>query len=230
MALKLVLFDMDGTLLDSRWSIVTAMTIGYQALNLPPPEPERIRHIVGLSLAEAVETMSPDLSPEWRRAVGESYRTAYLALNGDPRHREPLFPGVVEAMDALAAAGLLLGVATGKSRAGLDAVLARHGLTDRFITLQTSDGVPSKPAPDMVLKALDAVGVDAADTVVIGDTSHDITMAINAEVRSLGVTWGFHERPALEAAGADAIVDDAAELPDAVFRLLNVERREAEPA
>lgn len=229
MTLKLVLFDMDGTLLDSRWTIVTAMTVAYQALNLPPPEPEAIKHIVGLSLARALEVMSPDLTPEWRCAVGESYRTAYMALGKEAREHEPLFPGVLEAMDALDAAGVLLGVATGKSRAGLDAVLERHGLAQRFVTLQSGDGVPSKPAPDMVLNALAATGAEAADTVVIGDTAHDILMAKNAKVASVGVTWGFHTRDALAEAAPDAIVDDAAELPDVVLRLLNA-GREAEPA
>lgn len=227
MTLKLVLFDMDGTLLDSRWSIVTAMTIGYRALNLPPPEPEAVKHIVGLSLARALEVLSPDLTPEWRRAVGESYRTAYLALGEEARNHEPLFPGVLDAMDALEAAGMLLGVATGKGKSGLDAVLERHGLTKRFVTLHSGDGVPSKPAPDMVLNALAATGAEAADTVVIGDTSHDILMAKNAKVGAIGVTWGFHPRDALIEAGADIIVDDAAELPEAVHRLLG---RGVEPA
>jgi len=227
MALKLVLFDVDGTLLDSRWSIVTAMTLAYEASGLPPPSPDSIKHIVGLSLAEAISTMTPELGPEWRRVIGESYRNAYMTLDAGARKREPLFPGVVEVLNTLDEAGLLLGVVTGKSRAGLDAVLKRHDLADRFVTLQTSDNMPSKPAPDLVLKALRETGAEALDTVVVGDTSHDILMAKNAHVRTVGVTWGFHERSVLEEAGADRLADDASDLPELICGMLGVSLGEA---
>jgi phosphoglycolate phosphatase len=218
----LAIFDVDGTLIDSQASIVAAMTAAYHAVGLPPPSVEAIRHIVGLSLAEAVLILSPERDEATRTRLAQGYRDAFAAAHRDGEVLEPLFPGIVAALDRVEAAGVLLGVATGKSRSGLDMVLAQHGLTGRFVTLQTSDIHPSKPNPAMVLAALRETGADAATAVLIGDTSHDVLMGKAARVWTVGVAWGFHEAAGLTAAGADVVIDDTADLADAVLRLLRV--------
>ena len=131
-------------------------------------------------------------------------------------------PACREALEALEDAGLLLGVATGKSRRGLVATLDSHGLLDRFCTLQTSDTGPGKPHPDMVFRALAEAGVDASDTVVIGDTSFDMLMAGSARTGAVGVAWGYHEVEELTGAGAQRICLTTDEVPAAVLDLLGL--------
>lgn len=220
MPLRLALFDCDGTLVDSQHAIVAAMEAGFAAHGLVPPPARDVRRVVGLPLVSAVATLAPDLTPDAHEAISEAYKAAFYRNRLAGTHPEPLFDGVVEALDALEAAGFVLGIATGKSRRGLDATLTHHGLAPRFVTLQTSDRVAGKPSPDMVFAALAESGVSAADTVVIGDTSFDILMARNARVRSIGVSWGYHEGAELLAAGADLLVHEYVALPGAVTGLL----------
>lgn len=219
MPLKLALFDCDGTLVDSQHAIIAAMEAGFAMHGLTLPSERQVRRVVGLPLVEAVARLAPALDTEAHEAIAEAYKVAFYRNRLAGTHPEPLYDGVVEALDALEAAGFVLGVATGKSRRGLDATLLHHGLTARFVTLQTSDRVAGKPSPDMVFAALAESGADAANTVVIGDTSFDILMARNARVRSIGVSWGYHEGAELLAAGADLLVHDYAALPDAVTGL-----------
>lgn len=219
--LRLALFDCDGTLVDSQFAIIGAMTSAWAAHGLGEPDPVEVRRMVGLPLVQAVALLLPDLPPDRHVDVAESYKEAFAALRRTGDLHEPLFPGIVETLDALEARGVLLGVATGKSRRGLDAVLAHHGLTRRFVTLQTSDIGPGKPHPDMVYRALAETGVDPAGTVVIGDTTYDIQMARNARVASVGVSWGYHAVAELEAAGADRIVHRGRAVADAVLALLD---------
>lgn len=219
--LKLALFDCDGTLVDSQHAIIAAMEAGFAAHGLAVPPALAVRRVVGLPLVDAVARLAPRLDGQAHEAIAEAYKAAFHRNRLAGAYPEPLFDGVVAALDALEAAGFLLGVATGKSRRGLDATLAHHGLAARFVTLQTSDRVAGKPNPDMVYAALAESGADAAGTVVIGDTSFDILMARNARVRSVGVSWGYHDGMELLAAGADRLVDDYAALPDAVTGLLS---------
>ncbi|MBP7335730.1 HAD-IA family hydrolase [Niveispirillum sp.] len=220
MSLKLALFDCDGTLVDSQYAIVAAMEAGFAAHGLVPPAARDVRRVVGLPLVEAVARLAPAQTPDAHDAISEAYKAAFYRNRLAGTYPEPLFDGVVAALDALEAAGFLLGIATGKSRRGLDATLAHHGLAHRFVSLQTSDRVAGKPSPDMVYAALAESGADAAGTVVIGDTSFDILMARNAGVRSIGVAWGYHDGAELLAAGADLLVQDYRALPDAVMGLL----------
>ena len=125
------------------------------------------------------------------------------------------------ALDALDDRGVLLGIATGKSRRGLDAVLEQHGLSNRFVTLQTPDIAPGKPDPGMVLQAAAASGVDLQNIAVIGDTVYDVRMARAAGAAAIGVSWGYHEPEELDAAGAECLVADFAEIPPAVVSLLS---------
>ncbi len=133
--------------------------------------------------------------------------------------REPLYPGVLEALEALEAAGWLMGVATGKSHRGLIATLTGHGLHERFVTLQTADCAASKPDPDMMLRAMDAVGAVPGATVMVGDTTYDMEMARNAGTSAVGVAWGYHDEKHLWAAGAHAVISDFAHLSEAVERV-----------
>ena len=218
--LRLALFDCDGTLVDSQHAIVDSMAEAWRAHGLGEPDPHAVRRVVGLSLVQAVAALLPGQDAGRHAAVAEAYKDAFAARRRSGVLEEPLFPGIAGTLDALEAAGVLLGVATGKSRRGLLAVLERHGLTHRFVTLQTADVGPGKPHPEMVFRALAETGVGAADTVMIGDTTFDIQMARNARVASVGVSWGYHEVPELQAAGADRIVGDGAQVATAVLDLL----------
>ncbi|HZH26184.1 MAG TPA: HAD-IA family hydrolase [Azospirillaceae bacterium] len=218
--LRLVVFDCDGTLVDSQYAIVGAMTEAWRADGLPPPDPASVRRVVGLSLVQAIATLLPDEAPERHARLAGLYRDSYISLRQAGTAVEPLFPGVREALDALDAAGFLLGVATGKGSRGLRHTLSVHGLEGRFVTLQTVDTAPGKPHPGMVLQALGEAGVEARDAVVVGDTTYDMEMARAARVASIGVTWGYHSGDELRASGAGCLVDTFADLPAAVARML----------
>ncbi|QJE73182.1 HAD-IA family hydrolase [Aerophototrophica crusticola] len=218
--MRLAIFDCDGTLVDSQHAIVAAMTAGFAAEGLAAPDPALVRRVVGLPLVGAVAMLLPEADPALHERVAEAYKAAFFQNRTSGRYLEPLYPGVREALDALEDAGVLLGIATGKSRRGLVAILEHHGLLDRFVTLQTSDLVAGKPNPDMVIHALSEAGVEREAAVVIGDTTFDVLMARNARVRCVGVTWGYHEGAELVAAGANCLVDSYAEVPSAVLGLM----------
>ena len=218
--LRLVLLDCDGTMVDSAWSIVLAMTRAWAALDLgTPPTPEAIRHIVGLPLEEGTALLLPGEDRMASDALAAAYRRAFLDLRETDTAEEPLYPGLVEALDRLEATGTLVGVATGKAMRGLRATLGRHGLMDRFVTYQTADGGPGKPHPRMVFDAMAETGADARGTLMIGDTSYDMMMAKNAGVAAIGVSWGYHSDELLMAAGADRLVRDWADVADTVATL-----------
>lgn len=217
---RLVIFDCDGTLVDSQHHIVAAMHSAFGAHGLVLPEAERVRRTVGLPLATAIESLLPPGGPTLA-AVVESYKQAAIAQRLVPDHCEPLFPGLVETLDRLETAGFLLGIATGKARRGLDFTLATHNLVGRFVTLQTNDVVAAgKPAPDMVLQAMAETGAVPVSTVVVGDTTYDIEMARNAGVPAIGVAWGYHDEDVLWDAGASHIINGFHELPDLVNKMM----------
>lgn len=206
MSSRLAVFDCDGTLVDSQANICRAMESAYIAGGIAAPPRHAIRGIVGLSLVEAVATLSPDGGADLHRELAAGYKAAFVAMRAAGElEAEPLYDGLVAALDALQADGWLLGVATGKSDRGLAFLLAHHGLSDRFVTLQTADRHPSKPHPSMLETAMAEAGVAADATVMIGDTSYDMHMARNAGVRAIGVTWGYHDEAVLRAAGATRI-------------------------
>jgi phosphoglycolate phosphatase len=213
---KLIIFDCDGTLVDSQANIIMAMNDSFTRHSLALPEPHAVRRIVGLSLVEAVQALLPDAAYDFQVSVAEDYKTAFHRLRDAGMVEEPLFPGTREILDALAGQGHQLGVATGKSDRGLGIVLRHHGLTGHFITLQTADRHPSKPHPGMIRQAMTDAGADAADTVMIGDTSFDMEMAINAGVRAIGVDWGYHEPAELTAAGATLVLSEFQQLAGAL--------------
>jgi phosphoglycolate phosphatase len=162
-ALRLVIFDCDGTLVDSQHAIVSAMTAAFGAEGLAAIPAARVRRVVGLPLVEAIAELAPDLSSDSHERIAEAYKDAHIAARGTGAGIEPLFDGIADALVRLEGAGFLLGVATGKGSRGLRHTLDLHGLAGRFATLQTADLCPGKPRPDMVLRALAETGVAAAD-------------------------------------------------------------------
>jgi phosphoglycolate phosphatase len=216
---RLALFDCDGTLVDSQAAICAAMADCFLAAGLPDPGPEATRRVVGLSLVEAVAMLHPAGEPDLHRMIARDYKRAFQQRRGAGLVAEPLFDGVAEAIEAIGAAGWLLGVATGKSDRGLGFCLAHHDIADRFVTLQTADRHPSKPHPSMVRQAMAEAGASPASTVVIGDTSFDIAMAKAAGAAAIGVAWGYHDRAELLAEGADLVAEHPSELLALLERL-----------
>lgn len=224
MALNIVLFDCDGTLVDSQHMIVATMIEAFARMGLPAPDRDGVLGIIGLSLPEAVDKLHPGLDADVIEKTAAAYRTTYTEQQFRLSETAPLYPGVREALDLLAAApDMLLGIVTGKSRRGLDAILATHGLTDMFSVLRTADDGPSKPHPFMVVDAVSALGGDLASTVVVGDTGFDMAMARSAGARALGVSWGYNTVAELEATGAELIAHRFDEVPELALKLLGKE-------
>lgn len=211
--MKLIVFDLDGTLVDSQHVIVASVQAGFARHDLPPPTPEAIRRIVGLPLVDGLARLAPELAPAQHAALAQSYRDSFQAARATGDVQETLFPGVRAMLEALAGAGYQLGIATGKSRRGLMAVLEHHALLPFFMTLQTGDEPPGKPHPAMLLRAIAAAEVAPAATAMIGDTSFDMAMAVAAGALPIGVAWGYHPAPELTAAGAVHLVASNLEIP-----------------
>ncbi|HYC63408.1 MAG TPA: HAD-IA family hydrolase [Reyranellaceae bacterium] len=202
---RLAIFDCDGTLVDSQANICMAMEDCFARAGLPRPERERTRRVVGLSLVEAMRAMLPDSEPHVHVALAEDYKQAFHRLRGRGLVDEPLYEGIAELLETLEREGWLLGVATGKSDRGLGLCLDHHGISRRFVTLQTADRHPSKPHPSMIEQAMADAGAAPSTTMMIGDTSYDMAMARAAGVTAVGVTWGYHDENELFAAGAHHI-------------------------
>ena len=205
--LRLAVFDVDGTLVDSQANIVAAMTEAWERLGLGVPTSEAVRRIIGLSLLEACATLLPQASAATHRAVAEAFKEAFRGLRLQPDGGEPLFPGALAALAELEAEGWLLGLATGKSRRGVESMIEEHKLERRFVTIQTADDNPGKPDPTMLLRAAAEVGAELGHVVMIGDTVYDMLMANAARVAALGVSWGYHSLDDLRGAGARLIID-----------------------
>jgi phosphoglycolate phosphatase len=219
--MKLVVFDCDGTIVDSQAGIVLSMEHAFTSLRMVPPTREATLSVVGLSLLEACSALAPEAEYGTRVELAERYKSAFRELNHDPAESEILFPQAKEIIAHLASRdSYLLGIATGKSRRGIDRLFEREGWHAHFATVQTADDHPSKPHPSMLLKAMLETGADASATVMIGDTTYDIEMARAAGVPSIGVAWGYHSIAELKEAGAQLIVDRFADLPAAVDKAL----------
>jgi phosphoglycolate phosphatase len=210
--IRLVVFDCDGTLVDSQQLIVRAMSEAFRARGLEPPEAGLVRALVGLSLVEAIGGLLPTTTPAECLELAAGYRAAWRSLREVDGVTEPLYPGVRETLAELDGRGHLLGVATGKARRGLDMVLEHHGLRGLFVSLQTADRHPSKPHPAMLEEAMRETGSEPHETLMVGDTSFDVEMARAAGVRAIGVAWGYHPGEALAHAGAEVVLQDFGQL------------------
>lgn len=206
MSLRLVVFDVDGTLVDSGAMILAGFQGAYAKRGIPCPGEAEIFSIIGLSLGVAVAQLSPDLPEAEQAGLVQGYREIYSAGHSAPP--PPLFPGARAALDGLRARPeVLLAVATGKSRLGLDHVLVPHDLLGMFLSCQVSDNHPSKPHPSMLEAALAETGAEAAGAVMVGDTEYDMQMGRNAGFLNIGVSWGHHSAERLRAGGADVVID-----------------------
>jgi phosphoglycolate phosphatase len=204
----LLIFDWDGTLMDSAGVIVDSIQRACEDIGLAAPSDRASRQIIGLGLIQALQVLLPDLPADDYPRLVERYRHHYLGRDNDI----PLFAGVVDGIGQLHASGFQLAVATGKSRLGLERALASSGLGEWFAATRCADQTHSKPHPAMVLELIAELDADPARTLVIGDTSHDLLMASNAGVASLGVTYGAHEPDDLSAHTPLALMNSFAEV------------------
>jgi len=205
---RLLVFDWDGTLADSTAIIAGALQQACRDLGLPVPDDAAARFVIGLGLVDALRHVAPSLPSADYPRLSERYRHHYLAR--DPEI--PLFTGAREMLDELDARGFLLAIATGKSRVGLTRALAQQGLAHRFCASRCADEGFSKPHPDMLLNLMDCCGVQARQTLMIGDTTHDLELARNAGASALAVTYGAHTHEGLAGLAPLATVASIAEL------------------
>lgn len=204
----LIVFDWDGTLMDSAASIVGAIQAAARALGVAEPDDERARHVIGLGLIQALAHAMPDLPPDRYDEAVQHYRHHYLSQD----HELVLFSGMTDLLDELSRTGHLLAVATGKSRLGLNRAL-QHGEVGHFFdATRCADECHSKPHPQMLHELMDELMVAPARVLMVGDTTHDLQMAANAGVASLAVSYGAHPEAALTAAGPLGVMRSPCEL------------------
>lgn len=221
--LRLAIWDVDGTLVDSRAVIQACMETAFRATGLPPPDYDATRRVVGISLHEACAILAPpDIGAARLDLLIDHYKNAFTAQRAAPGAHEPMYDGARELLDQLKSDGWLLAVATGKSHRGLDGLFAKHDIRACFDTVWCADDGPGKPHPFMVEQAMRALGCAPGQSLMIGDAIHDVAMARAAGVRALGVSWGFGRADELEEAGADEIHHD--------FRTLTESLRAFTPA
>lgn len=221
--MRLILFDVDGTLIDSQAAILSALQAAFAAVGRAMPPRGVALSIVGLSLPLALARLAPEADDATLQRMVAAYTEAYhrQRISGGADDA-PFYPGMRALLDRWAARDdVLLGVATGKSRRGMRGLITAHGLERAFVTLQTADDHPSKPHPAMVFAALTECGVEPGQAVMIGDTRYDIDMARAAGVRSVGVTWGYHGQAGVE--HADAVAADAAALERTVTDWMGID-------
>ena len=190
MRYPLLVFDWDGTLIDSAPAIVACIQAACRDLGLTVPDEARASHVIGLGLKDALSYAIPGLPADDYGRVVEAYRRHFLVR--DPGI--PLFPGAQAMLADLKARGHILAIATGKSRAGLERALDNTGLRPLFAASRCADECASKPAPDMLSELMEELGANAVDTLVIGDTVHDLQMAAHAGVQAVAVSHGAHPR------------------------------------
>ncbi|MGV8856572.1 MAG: HAD-IA family hydrolase [Devosia sp.] len=217
----LVVFDMDGTLLDTQALITEHMAATFHTMGLPLPTAAQSRRVIGLSLPVAMARLAATDDSVLINGLVETYRAHYRASVLTDQGREGLFPGALEALQRLNQRDdVLLGIATGKGLNGVHRLLALHGVSNFFTTLQTPDHNPSKPHPGMLETAMRDTGASADRTIMIGDTTFDIEMGVAAGCKTIGVTWGYHEPRELIAVGANTMIDRFDQLDGAIRQLV----------
>ena len=201
----LIVFDWDGTLMDSTAMIASSIQLACGDLGVTPPDDERARHVIGLGLLDALAYAVPDLPPERIPEMAARYRHHYLSRDQELK----LFPEVAEMMGELIDRGYYVAVATGKTRVGLDRALARYGFGALFHATRCADETSSKPHPQMLFELIAQLGVEAGRTLMVGDTTHDLQMASNARIAALGVSYGAHAAELLLDHGPLAVVESS---------------------
>lgn len=207
---KLVVFDWDGTLVDSADRIANAWIAAVRDCGMPVPQPQAVRELIGLSLDDTFRRLLPGVGRAGRTRVMNRYRE-HWALSGS--HPSPTFPGVTEVLRTLTGRGLALAVATGKSRRGLDRDMRAHDLQPLFDATRCADEAPSKPHPGMLLDLLDELGLPPEQAVMVGDTEYDMEMARSAGMAAVGVRCGVHTESRLRSFAPRAVLDHVGELP-----------------
>lgn len=206
---QLIVFDWDGTLIDSETRIVNCMRASIQDLGLPARNNEQLSNVIGLGLQEALSTLYPDSDPSVYQNLVDRYRHHFLVEDDTPSE---LFDGVGALLDTLSERGHYLAIATGKGRIGLDKALEDTGLRDYFDFTRCADETRSKPHPQMLEEIMDRLGVTPQQTLMIGDTEYDMQMANNAGTAALAVSYGVHEKQRLLACQPLDCVDDISAL------------------
>lgn len=201
----LFIFDWDGTVLNSIDKIVNSMQAAAEEFDIENLSHDEAKSIIGLALPVAIETLFPEMPKEQRDQLQQSYSRHYVERDQAPCE---YYPNALETLKQLKAAGHQLAVATGKSRRGLDRVLASLGMSDFFDTTRCADETKSKPDPLMLQEILDELSVDVRDAVMIGDTSFDLQMAQNIAMRRVGVSYGAHPVERLQACEPEVILDE----------------------
>lgn len=204
----LIVFDWDGTVMDSTAVIATSIQSACRDLGLPIPSDEDARHVIGMGLVQALQHAVPSAPQHMYEPLADRYRHYFLSQD----QTIPLFDGAADTIAELHAAGHLLGVATGKSRKGLERVLDSSGLRGYFHASRTADETFSKPHPAMLLEIMDELGVTPEKALMIGDTTHDLQMAVNAGVEAVGMTHGAHPEQQLRELKPLALLDDFRQL------------------
>ena len=207
---KLVIFDWDGTVVDSADRIVSAWLAAVRDCGMFVPQPEAVRELIGLGMEDTFQRLLPGTTLEQRARVMAGYRE-HWALGGS--HASRLFPGAEQALRALAETDMLLAVATGKSRHGLDREMRAHGLHPLFDASRCADEAPAKPHPGMLLELLEELGVAPAAALMVGDTEYDMVMARAAGVAAVGVRSGVHDESRLRPFSPRAVLDHVGQLP-----------------
>lgn len=191
---KLIVFDWDGTLMDSAAHIISCLQTALTDLGLPQKTDDEIKNIIGLGLREALATLCPNANDDELSALTTKYREYFFRQEKEPTE---LFSGARELVQELQSQEYFLAVATGKGRRGLDKELGETGLHEFFPITRCADESHSKPHPQMLLDIIDWYGVDASETIMIGDTDYDLQMANNANAKAVGVTYGVHDKQRL---------------------------------
>jgi phosphoglycolate phosphatase len=205
---RLIVFDWDGTLADSTSIIAAAIQEALRDMGEMVPEERAAKYVIGLGLFDALRSVAPQLAVHRHSELAAHYRKHYLSREDDI----PLFEGAFELLGELQTAGYFLAVATGKSRAGLDRVLTRNRLAGRFHATRCADEGLPKPHPDMLLHLMDRLGVEPRETLMIGDTTHDLELARNAGAAAVAVAYGAHDVESLSQLNPLATVRSVAEL------------------
>ncbi len=218
--LRLAAFDLDGTLIDSAGSIVAGVLACWEACGFPMPEAREVERIIGLPWEESVVYLLPGAGEAEFARIRSYHDEVARGLRTRPPRSESLFPGALDALDALEEAGCILSIITSRPTKRVHELLDAEGLTGRFVTLKTTDHGPGKPAPDLMLQTLEETGVDKGSAVMVGDTVFDIQMARAAGTEAVGVSWGVHEPGELHDAGAHDVVDEFHQLPPLIQRLI----------